>query len=849
MPKRRRRKSRFRRRSSSKFTKQKLIFYGIIFIIVSAVVGFLCILAVFAWYSRDLPQPGKLSETRKNSTVFYDRNDEVIYEMYKDENRIPVGIEDIPKKLQQATIAIEDKNFYGHGGISQMGILRAAIMNAFGKKQGGSTITQQLIKKVLLTSDRKISRKIKEFILANQAEKKYTKDEILEMYLNEVPYGGTYVGVGSASRGYFDKDPKDLTLLESAFLAGLPQNPSSYSPFVGKKDAWKPRTKDVLRRMREDAYITKDEEEKALSQIDKLKFSKTNVSSPAPHFVFYLQKIIDEDFGEGLLNQGVKVKTTLDLDLQKKAEKIVKDEIESLEDYNVGNGALVAIQPETGEIIAYVGSYDFNDATYGKFDVVSQGDRQPGSTLKPIEYSVALKKGYTAASLIMDVPTEFPNSGGAESYTPENYDKTYRGPVQVRYALGNSLNIPAVKMLAMVGLRDFMQQLYDMGLDSMEPTQANMNNLGLSASLGGGETTLLNLTEAFAVFANGGEHVSPSGILEIKDFDGKSIYKKKTPKKNRVLSEEISFIISDILSDNNARISTFGPNSELKISGKTVAVKSGTTDDKRDNWAVGFTKDIALGVWVGNNDNEKMNQNIASGVTGASPIWHDFMTDLLDKYKDGIISKPSGVTSASVDSFLGGAPVEGRETRTEYFIEGTVPDEESPYYKTIKISKANGKIANEVEEKTGNYEEKSFYMVEENDPISTDGTNRWQLGIDNWAKDQGDEKWHYPTEVSDSKEEGVGVIVSIKDPPHEAKYETSDKKVNFRATITSLENIKETKVFLNGAEVISENGDRDEIEKTFELDDGKYEIKVQAWNEKGESGDSTIKFGVNQDWQ
>ena len=844
---RRRRSSRPSFSPFSGLNRQKLLMYAVFGIIGMIVFGYIGAFALFAWYSRDLPEPGKLSESRGNSTIFYDRNGEIIYEMYKDANRVPVKGDDISKHLKQATVSIEDKRFYEHNGISEYGIMRAAFNSMMGNPQGGSTITQQLIKNVLLTSERRLSRKIKEAILAYEVEKKYTKDEILEMYLNEAPYGGTFVGVGSASMGYFGKSPKELNLVESAILAGLPQNPPAFSPFIGKKDAWKGRTKDVLRRMHEDGYITKDEKEKALTQLEKVKFSSPKLSINAPHFVFYIKRLIEEEYGQALLTKGVKIKTTLDLELQKNAEKIVKEEIEGLEDYDVGNGALVALDPETGEIITYVGSYDYNNDEYGKYDVVSQGNRQPGSTLKPIEYAVALEKGYTASSVIMDVKTEFPDSSQEKSYMPVNYDGKYRGPVQIRFALGNSLNVPAVKMLAMLGLRDFLQQCYDMGIDSLEPTTENMNNLGLSASLGGGETTLLDLTQAFSVFANGGNRIEPVGILEITEFNGKSVYKKKDEKKKEVLSPAISFIISHILSDNNARIDTFGPRSYLNVSGKTVAVKSGTTDDKRDNWAVGFTKNIALGVWVGNNDNSKMNPNIASGVTGASPIWHDVMVELLKKYDDGIIEKPDDVEAVQIDSFFGGLPRDGGSTRSEYYIKGTEPTEVSPYYKKLKLSKSNGKVANEVEVRSGNFDEKEFYVVTENDPISGDGKNRWQEAIDAWAREQGDEKWHYPTETSDSSSEDV--VVSIRSPGNESKVEISDKKVEVRARITSLSSIKEVKIFINGDEKKVIGGDRDEISETFELENGKYEIKVRAENEKGKSGESTIKIGINEDWK
>src|SRR3989344_8825846 len=824
--------------------KQTIFLYLVVGLIFLAIFGYLAALALFAWYGRDLPKPGTLSEARGNSTIFYDRNGQVIYEMYKDKNRIAVDIDDVNKLMQQATIAIEDKRFYEHQGISQYGILRALISTLTGNLQGGSTITQQLIKNVLLTREQTLPRKIKEAILAYEVEKKYTKKEILEMYLNEAPYGGSFWGVGSASMGYFGKQPKELSIVESAFLAGLPQNPSNYSPFVSGKDSWKKRTEDVLRRMREDRYITRDQEDRSKGQIDKLIFDSPKLDTYAPHFIFYAKKQVEDQFGPAIINQGVKIKTTLDLELQKKAESIVKKEIEGLEDYDVGNGALVAIEPDTGQIIAYVGSYDYNDEKFGKFDVVSQGLRQPGSTLKPIEYSVAFQKGYTPSTIIMDLKTVFPNQGG-EDYTPENYDLKYRGPVQIRFALGNSFNVPAVKMLAMIGLRDFLQQAYDMGMESLEPTQENIDNLGLSASLGGGETTLLQLTSTFGVFANEGKKVDATSIIEITDYKGKKIYKANKEKSEEVLSPEISFIISHILSDNNARLETFGPHSYLNVPGKTVAGKTGTTNDKRDNWAVGYTTSIAIGVWVGNNDNSPMNKQIASGATGASPIWYNFMRELLQKYKDGIMEKPDKVKALTIDAYLGGLPKDGSPTRSEYYVEGTEPADVAPYYKKLKISKSTGKIANDIEVKSGNYDEKDFVVITENDPISTDGKNRWQEAIDAWAHSQSDEKFKYPTEISDASAENV--VVSIKSPTNETTVTSNEVEV--KAKITSISDIKEVKILINDEEKKVIKGNTLEITEKFNLPNGKYTIKVTAVNEKDKSGDATVKIGVNESWK
>ncbi|MGB9883384.1 MAG: transglycosylase domain-containing protein, partial [Microgenomates group bacterium] len=779
------------------------------------------------------------------STVFLDRKGKVLYEMYKDKNRLPATFDEIPQYLKQATIAIEDKNFYKHSGISQFGILRALINIVLGRGlQGGSTITQQLIKNVLLTSQKTLSRKIQEMILAIEVERRYKKDEILLMYLNEAPYGGSIWGVKTAAKTYFGKDLKDLNLVESAFLAGLPQSPSIYSPFIGQKDAWKSRTKDVLRRMREDGYIDRNTEKNALAQLDNIKFSTPNINIEAPHFVFYVKDLIEKEYGPKIIDQGIKIKTTLDLDVQKTVEKIVKEEIEKIKSLNATNGAVVVLDSQTGEILAMVGSYDFNDEKYGKFNAVL-GLRQPGSTVKPITYALAFEKGYTPATVLMDVKTEFTSGKtGDQPYIPVNYDGKYRGPMQIRFALGNSENIPAVKMLAMVGIENFLRKASEMGLTQFAPTEQNLRRFGLSITLGGGETTLLDLTSAFSVFADSGKKKPISAIKEIADYKEKIIFKEVKVNKKQVLTPEAAFLISHILSDNNARLEVFGPNSYLNIPGKTVAVKTGTTDDKRDNWAVGYTKSITVGVWVGNNDNSKMDPRIASGATGASPIFYRTMRELLKKFPDGIPEKPDNVKAVIIDAYLGGLPKDGYPTRSEYFISGTEPKDISPFYKKIKISKITGKIANDVEIKTGNFEEKEFIQFFENDPVSSDGQNRWQQGIDAWVKDQPDPKFHPPTEVSDASSDEV--IVSIKNPMGQTTVNTNNFEI--KAKIYSLTKIKNIKIKINGNIVKSLDGDRKEINEPINLVDGVYEMQIFATNEKDKTGESTIKFGVNKPW-
>lgn len=815
-----------------------------VYVGIGAIIGlFFLAFLIFAYFSADLPSPNKLKDSSGNATTFYDRDGKIIYQMYKDKNRIPVDIKNVTNNLKNATVAIEDREFYTHSGYSTRGLLRAVFNTVVLRRtEGGSTLTQQLVKNVLLTSERTISRKIKELVLSIEIERRYSKDEILQMYMNEAPYGGSFWGVEAAAQGYFGKDVSKLNLTESAFIAGLPQLPSVYSPFIGVEGAYIPRTKAVLRRMREDGYITKEQELSSLIELNKMKFEAPHVAFPAPHFVFYVRDQLSEMFGDKILDQGLEIKTTLSLDVQENAEKIVKEEIEKIKKLNATNGAAVVLDSETNEILSMVGSYDYNDNEYGRFNTAT-ALRQPGSAIKPITYATAFEKGYTPSTVLMDVKTIFPDQGEKE-YIPVNYDGKFRGPTQLRFALGNSYNIPAVKLVAMVGIKDFLQKSYDMGLVQFEPTTKNMQRFGLSITLGGGETTLLDLSSAYSVFAREGIARDYSSILEVKDSRGTVIFRSKDADERRALSKGSSFLVSHILSDNNARADAFGTRSFLNIPGKTVAVKTGTTNDKRDNWTVGYTKGVTVGVWVGNNDNSPMNPKITSGVTGASPIWSKIMSSLLAKYPNGIMEVPDDVTSLQIDAFLGGLPKDGYPQRSEYYIKGSEPTDSSPYYKKLKISKSTGKIANELEVKMGDYEEKDFIVITENDPVSTDGKNRWQEAINEWRNEQSDSKFKPPTETSDTN--SGKIVVSIKEPCDRCRLESNDVRV--RAKITSLDRVEKTEIIINGTVKKTFTDDQRDIDETINLPDGAYEIKVFSSNSKGSSTDSTLKIGIKKNW-
>ena len=464
------------------------------------------------------------------------------------------------------------------------GMVRGSLRCFVGRCQGGSTLTQQLVKNVLLSSERTIWRKVKEFVLSVQIEKKYKKDEILLMYLNEAPYGGTIWGVESASETYFGKKAEDLDLVESAILAGIPQRPSLYSPYSSDPKAYIARATNVLRRMREDGHITGEQESNAVKELGNVVFQEKGSSFKAPHFVTYVEKLLEQKFGADAIERGgLTVTTTLDLELQEEAQKAVYEEIKKVEYLNITNGSAVAIDPSTGEILAMVGSKQFDDPNYDGQVNVALSLRQPGSSFKPFTYVTAFKKGFTPSSLLVDAPTEFPGGVDKPVYIPVNYDGKFRGPVQLRYALANSINVPAVKLLALVGIKDVLSTAYEMGITSLPPTDATLKRVGLSLTLGGGEVRLLDLTDAYSPFMNGGFKVEPVAILKVTDSKGKVI-EENTPKLGkRVLDEEDAYLIANILSDNEARKDVFGLNSLLNIAGKQVAVKTGTTNVRRDN--------------------------------------------------------------------------------------------------------------------------------------------------------------------------------------------------------------------------------------------------------------------------
>jgi penicillin-binding protein 1C len=674
----------------SKKVKKKTIFKKRYLIILAIL---LLVLVVF-YVIKEIPNPTKLSSTEyPQSSQILDRNGNLLYEMYSEKRRTPVALTEVSGHLKKATLAIEDVNFYKHNGFDMKGILRGLYRTVFQKRlQGGSTLTQQLVKNALLTQERTISRKIKEAILTVTTEVLYSKDQILEMYFNQTPYGGMLWGVEAASKGIFNKSVKDLDLAESALIAGLPASPTKYNPFTHPETA-KARQEMVLTAMEKVGYITKEEMEKA--KAEKLNYYLNKNGILAPHFVFYVKEILDESYdNKKLMEGGLKITTSLDLNMQKLVEEKVASEVASLKKYNVTNGAAMVTDPQTGQILAMVGSIDyFSNEIDGKYNVTT-ALRQPGSSIKPFNYAVGLELGnITAVSIEIDVPTCF-GVENQKAYCPTNYGNHYYGLQTIRNSLANSLNIGAVKVLKLNGLETFVASASAMGLTTLD----NPSNYGLSLTLGGGEVLMNDMMTAYGVLANMGIKQEKTPILKIVDKNGKTLEENKDNPGKRILSVETSYLIQQILSDDGARSMVFGRGSFLNIKNHPeVAVKTGTTNDLRDNWTFGYTNDYVVGTWVGNNNNSKMS-GVVSGTTGAAPMWSKIMTEIL---KDKIAKKPVkpvDIVGMNVCNLTGMAvPEEGCESHFEYFKKDFLP-QKTVFKQSVLINKDTGLIVKEGED-------------------------------------------------------------------------------------------------------------------------------------------------------
>ncbi|MCH7882813.1 transglycosylase domain-containing protein [Patescibacteria group bacterium] len=604
------------------------------------------------------------------STKIYDQTGKVLlYDIHSDIQRTIVPFEEIPRNIKNATVTIEDSDFYNHPGIDLSSIVRAFFVNLFSGsiRQGGSTITQQLVKNTLLTPERTLNRKVKEVILAFKVERAFSKEEILSFYLNEIPYGASAYGVAAATEIYFGKKIQDLTLTEAAYLAALPKAPTLYSPYGSNRDQLEKRKNLILKRMRADNFITQKEFEDAKSETVKF-ITRGNETLKAPHFVFYVREYLAKKYGEDAIEKGgLKVTTTLNWELQQKAEALTKKFIEEEEDkFNVSNAGLVAIDPETGGILTMVGSRDWfadplpEGCTPGvncrfepKVNVTSYAlGRQPGSLFKPFVYATAFKKGFTPETSLFDLPTEFNPDCDADvrkqkespkkitvgenpCYHPVNYDGIFRGPVTLREALAQSINLPSVKTLYLAGLFDSLKTARDLGITTL----TDPYRYGLTLVLGGGEVKLLEMVGAYSVFANDGVRNQITSVLKVEDSKG-NVLEEYRPSPYQALEPQIARLINDILSDNEARAPAFGEFSYLYFPGRIVAVKTGTTNDFRDAWVIGYVPNFALGVWFGNNDNSSMEKRVAGFI--AAPLWNAFFKEALKtlEKKDFFLPEP-----------------------------------------------------------------------------------------------------------------------------------------------------------------------------------------------------------------
>ncbi|OGH05157.1 MAG: hypothetical protein A2W22_05805 [Candidatus Levybacteria bacterium RBG_16_35_11] len=626
--------------------KLKYFSYGLIFSLL-----FIFLPILFFIFLSQLPNPKQLTvREMPQTTKIFDRNDNLLYQIYANENRTIVSLSQIPKDLKNATIAIEDKDFYNNPGFDIAAIVRAAIADLKGQSlQGGSTITQQLIKSSLLSPEISIERKVKEIILAFWAERIYSKNEILQMYFNQVSYGGTSWGIEAASEVYFGKKVKELSLAESAFLAGLPKAPTIYSPYGKYPNLWKERQKEVLKRMQELGYISEDKREDAESE--KISFKAQQTPIHAPHFVMYVKDLLVQKYGLIMVEKGgLTVKTSLDLKTQEQAQEIVKNEVLNNSAYGISNGAALVTNPTNGDVLAMVGSIDYYEPNGGNVNVTTSL-RQPGSSIKIVTYAAALSHGFTAATILDDSPVTY--SSYNTPYSPVNYDGRFHGKVPLRLAFANSFNIPAVKTLNAIGIPTMVNLGKQMGIT----TWTDPKDYGLSITLGAAEVKMTDMATVYGTVANSGKKVTTNPILKITDYKGKVIEEKGSDDGEKVLDPAIAYILSNILQDNRARSIEFGPNSALNI--PNVSVKTGTSDNKRDNWTIGYTSQRLVAVWVGNNDNSPMNPNLASGITGAAPIWNQIMTKELANLPKQNQKIPENIIAKRCTGYI------------EYFIKGT----------------------------------------------------------------------------------------------------------------------------------------------------------------------------------
>jgi 1A family penicillin-binding protein len=814
-------------------------------------IGVILLGIIIIWVSTlKLPDFKSFSERKiQSSTKIYDRTGTILlYDVHQNIKRTIIPFESMGVNIKNATVAIEDSEFYQHSGIRITSIIRSTIWAKLtGRKvQGGSTITQQLIKNTLLTQQRTLTRKIKEWIIAIKLEKILSKEDILALYLNEAPYGGNIYGIEEASKAFFGKEPKELTLAESAYMAAIPNAPTRYSPYGKYKNELDQRKNLVLKRMLELKFITNLEYDRAVNETVAFLPSQP-MHIAAPHFVFFIKDYLERKYGQEALDAGgLKVITTLDYDLEMKAEEIaLKHAKENEKSWDGKNAAVVVIDPKTGQILSMVGSRNYFDKTIDGNYNVTTASRQPGSSFKPIVYALAFKEGYTENTTLFDVKTEFnsscsptgkplPGSANAKCYNPDNFDNGFRGPITLKDALAQSINVIAVKLLYLVGVPDALKMAHDLGISTLnDPTR-----YGLSLVIGGGETTLLDMTSAYSVFANGGIRNQYTGVLSVEDNTGK-ILEKYESKPYQVLDSNVTRILSDILSDNKARTPTFGANSSLVIPGREVAVKTGTTNDNKDAWTIGYTPSVAVGVWVGNNDNTPMKKG---GVALAGPIWNEVITESLKNLPIESFDKPDPI-NPQLPPILRGF-WQGGDTFITDTLSGGIATEYTP-----ESTKKEQSITNV---------HTILYWIDKNNPLGprplypqkdSQYTN-WEYGIRNWWENN---KQNYRIITENDKPLGYDAIHTTSSKPEFVIYGLSGVPYKKNQTISiSIESkgvtpIKKIDVFVNNTYLTSLKNypflvsfipsDIADISTT-------NKIHIIGYDSTGSSGETTLPFSV-----
>jgi len=784
--------------SKRKFKKIVNLFFYLL------LAGVLFCAALFVYFAKDLPDPSQISQRQiTQSTKIYDRTGTVLlYDVHGEEKRTVVPLDQISKNLQNATVATEDANFYHHIGLDFKGIARAiwGVLTGNRSAGGGSTITQQFIKKSMLTDTRSYSRKIKEWILSLELEAKYSKDEILGFYLNQIPYGSNAYGAEAAAQTFFGKPAKDLDLAESALLAALPQAPSYYSPYGSHPEEMKARQEYVLDRMAHLGYASQAEADAAKKET--LAFSKTSQTIKAPHFVMYIKEYLEQKYGRDMVESGgLKVYTTLDWDLEQAAEQIVSQGAETnAKKYGAYNAALAAIDPKTGQILAMVGSADYFGDSLPKNCVsgktcrfepnvnVAARDRQPGSSFKPFAYALAFKKGFLPDTVLFDLKTEFNPScpadansvevNGQACYNPQNYDGTFRGPVTMRQALAQSLNLPSVKTLYLAGIPPTIDLAHAMGITTLN----DESRYGLALVLGGGEVKLADEVAAYSVFANDGVKNDQTAILKIEDGQGNILEEYKSNPKP-VLDQNVARQITDVLSDNQARSAVFGPNSPLYIPDRPAAVKTGTTQEYRDAWTVGYTPSLAVGVWAGNNDNSPM-AKAGAGLYAAAPIWNAFMKKAYE-LKSGTSTENTNafVLPKDAEQFIKPNPL----TTTNPALTGQIFAEQK-----VKIDKISGKLAtdltppDQIQEVSYQQIHTILFYIDKNNPLGDPPKEpmgdpqfaNWDAPIQDWAKNSG---W-----VAQLPPTGYDDVHTIENQPTVSIITPSDGQTIYQKTFNIL---------------------------------------------------------------